>query len=284
MSEIPAMPSAVRFSHEAMNTTFDLRIPGEMQSHLRDVAKVCFETLDLLEQDLSRFIEGSDVSRINRMQAGEQLYVSQDTHTCLLQALELHQQTAGLFDVTLGARIEHLKSKHDGTPPAICGSLIIAPDQPLVQCDAPGREIDLGGIGKGYALDRLRQVLIEWEIESALLSAGGSTQLAHGPLAWPVALSGDRESIKIALQEQALSASGIGIQGSHIVHPDDDHEDGLGLSFTRVWLTDTTAASADAWSTAVMLMTGAQLSEFALARPNAIHVEDAHGIRPWYGL
>jgi len=274
------MPKAVRFSHEAMNTTFDLRIPGEANPHLRAVAKICFETLDLLESQLSRFIEGSDVSRINHMKAGEQLFVSEDCHACLIQALELHQMTGGLFDVTLGTRIEHIKSSHEGSPPDICGSLTIAPDRPFIQCDAPGREIDLGGIGKGYALDRLKDVLIEWDIESALISAGGSTQLAHGPLPWPVALTGDAASTTISLEGEALSASGIGIQGSHIVHPDDE-QPADSCDFKRVWLTDSLAASADAWSTAVMLMTQSQIEELAQSRPGALFVEDADGIRAW---
>lgn len=189
--------------------------------------------------------------------------------------------TGGLFDVTLGTRIEHLKSDLDGSPPAICGSLIIAPDRPFIQCDAPGREIDLGGIGKGYALDHLKQILIDWEIESALISAGGSTQLAHGPQPWPIDLAGDRNSLRIELSNQALSASGIGIQGSHIVHPDGVDTPEYSTTFKRVWLTDPCAASADAWSTAVMLMTPEQLTELAEQRPDSIVVEDSQGVRPW---
>lgn len=275
------MPKTVKFAHEAMKTTFHLRMPEGDPKHLRSVAQLCFEALDRLESQLSRFVDGSDVSRINHLQAGESLFISEDTHACLIEALRLYQETGGLFDITLGSRIEHVKEGREGEPPPILGSLTVAPDRPLIVCESPGRQLDLGGIGKGFALDRLREILIDWEIESALISAGGSTQLAHGPLIWPLELAGDRGAVEIELRGEALSASGTGIQGSHIVHPDANRDPGEGLSYTRVWLTAPTAAEADAWSTAVMLMTDEQIRELGDDRPDDLYVEDEKGIRRW---
>lgn len=284
MSEIPPMPDCVHFTHEAMNTTYHLRFPKGDPRHLQNVSLICFETLDLLESQLSRFVETSDVARINEMKAGEQLFISEACYDCLRQSLEMHQLTGGLFDITLGAQIEHLKSGAEGTAPDILGSLSVAPDRPLVECQTPGRQIDFGGIGKGFALDRLRTILIEWEVESALISAGASTQLAHGPIAWPVSLTGARDSITIPLEQTALSASGVGIQGSHIVHPDGEHRPADSLPYDRVWLIDPSAAAADAWSTAVMLMTPSQLRELGDDAPDSLYVEDKQGIRAWSSL
>lgn len=284
MSEIPPLPESVHFTHEAMNTTYHLRFPEEDSKHLSDVAHVCFEELDRLESKLSRFVDDSDVSRINEMKAGDSLFLSEPCYDCLRQALELHQQTGGLFDITLGAQIEHLKSGSEGAAPPIEGCLSVAPDRPLVECQTPGRQIDFGGIGKGFALDRLQKILVEWEIESALISAGASTQLAHGPTPWPVQLAGDHDSVTVRLQRSALSASGIGIQGSHIVHPDGDQRPGDALPYTRVWLIDSTAAAADAWSTAVMLMTPEQIGQLGDEQPDGLYIEDDKGIRPWSQL
>ena len=64
---------------------------------------------------------------------------------------------------------------------------------PAITCEEPGREIDLGGIGKGFALDQLKQLLTEWDADDALLAAGASSLLAFGPSAWPVDLTGERE-------------------------------------------------------------------------------------------
>lgn len=256
------MPDAHLFSHEAMKTVFTVRIITESEEMARGMARECFDAIDLLESKLSRFAEGSDVQRINTMQAGETLYVSDDCYGCLRQAMDLFMQTGGLFDVTLGTRIQHRKDEGAGPMPEPAGTLIIHPDAAAVTCEVPGREIDLGGIGKGYALDRLRELLIDWGAVGGLVASGASTLLTFGPEAWPIDLEGDGEALRIGLHERALSASGTGIQGSHIVHPDLAEHDYLAR---RMWIMSPTAAIADGWSTAAMLMSpddmGAALAE-----------------------
>jgi thiamine biosynthesis lipoprotein len=158
-----------------------------------------------------------------------------------------------LFDITLGKRIEHRKSGNEGPPPAITGSLIIHPDVPAVTCVEPGRELDLGGIGKGYALDRIKRLLMDWEVDDALLAAGASSLLAFGPTDWPVDLAGACESHRIALFNQALSVSGTGIQGGHIIHPGGE-QDMPATACTRIWTLAPTAALAEIWSTALTLV------------------------------
>jgi thiamine biosynthesis lipoprotein len=247
------MPAAHAFTHEAMNTVFQLRICEPDPSAARDMARECFEHLDLLESRLSRFIDGSDVAQINRMQAGETLYISEPTHLCLLAALDAYARTGGLFDITLGSRIAHRKSDVEGDLPPLVGRLTIHPDVAAVSCEEPGREIDLGGIGKGFALDQLNALLIDRGVEGALLSAGASSLLAFGPEAWPVDLTGESGSLRLSLANQALSASGTGIQGSHILHP--AGEEAMPLKpCKRIWAVSSTAVLAEIWSTALMLV------------------------------
>lgn len=261
MSDSIPLPASRLFAHEAMHTTFQLRICESDEALAQDMARECFEHLDLLESQLSRFMESSDVSRINHMAAGETLYISEPCHQCLLTALDAHARTGGLFDITLGSRIEHRKSGASGPLPPLAGELVIHPDVAAVTCESPGREIDLGGIGKGFALDRLQQILADWGAEGGLLAAGASSLLAFGPQAWPVDLTGSGESIRISLRGAALSASGTGIQGSHIVHPGGD----AALPTTpceRTWVTTSTAALAEIWSTALMLLEPAEMRNF----------------------
>ncbi len=246
-------PPAHLFTHEAMNTTFSLRICEPSQAVAAGMARECFEQLDFLESRLSRFIEGSDISRINALHAGETLYLSESTHQCLLAALDACARTGGLFDITLGSRIAHQKSGDSGAIPALAGRLTIHPDVAAVTCESPGREFDLGGIGKGFALDQLRRLLVDWGADGGLLAAGASSLLAFGPHAWPVDLTGDSESLRIALANQSLSASGSGIQGSHIVHPEGPQAMPASPC-RRVWVTAPTAALAEIWSTALMLI------------------------------
>jgi len=261
MKDPVPVPDARCFTHEAMNTTFCLRIRGMGEETAQGMARECFDQLDALEARLSRFIEGSDVSRINRMSAGETLYLSESCHQCLLLALDAYSSTGGLFDITLGRHIEHRKSGGCGPAPPLAGRLTIHPDISAITCDEPGREIDLGGIGKGFALDQLKQILAEWGADDFLLAAGASSLLAFGPHAWPVDLTGDRDSTRVHLANQALSASGTGIQGSHIVHP--AGADAMpAIPCSRVWVTAPTAVLAEIWSTALMLMSPEEIPDF----------------------
>ena len=236
------------FHHEAMNTTFHLRLPEGLRG-ATDMAIECFEELDRLEGKLSRYREDSDISRINSLAAGETVFICEETHRCLLLAFDLHERTGGLFDVTLGRAIRHRKDAESGPPPETIGSLMIHPDEPAVTCIEPGRELDLGGIGKGFALDHLRAILATWDAPEGLLSAGASTHLGFGDRDWSIELAATRGSHSVPLRNASLSSSGTAIQGSHIVHPDPDAP----LADGRAWILARSGAASDAWSTALLL-------------------------------
>ncbi len=255
------LPECRLFTHEAMRTTFSLRLAGMAAGEAAGVARECFELVDLLESRLSRFREGSDVWRINRMEAGETLYLSDACHRCLLLALDAHARSGGLFDAALGAAIEHRKEGRPGPPPPPAGRLVIHPDVPAVTCAEPGRQLDLGGIGKGFALDEVHGLLADWGAGSALLGAGASTLLAIGGDTWPVELAGGHDTRRIGLAGRALSASGTGVQGEHVVDPRGEGEPGAG--WRRVWLVAASAGLADALSTAALLMDAGELARFA---------------------
>ena len=264
-----------KFDHHAMKTTFILRIVSDDAKLAQDVAHTAIVLLDEIEMTLSRYIEGSDVFRINHMETGQKLFISQTCYDCLRLAAEAHEHTGGLFDITLGTLIEHQKNKAAGSVPSLSGTLSIDPDRPAITCVTAGREIDLGGIGKGYALDQLKTLLEDWGIESALLCAGASTQLAFGSATWPIELSGDHHQQTIKLNNQALSASGISIQGSHIVSPHKCRAPNY--HFKRAWILQPNAALADAWSTALMLIDVEQLRTFE-APQDTLYFETSSGI------
>lgn len=266
-----------RFDHEAMNTVFSIRTPHQDRARASDAALACFERLDNLEDALSRYRDGSDVCQINAMRAGESLLIREDTHRCLLQAFDAHRETGGLFDITLGRQIEHLKTQAEGPPPPCGGQLSLSPDRPVVQCLEPGRSIDLGGIGKGYALERMGEVLREWAIESALLCSGASTMLAIGQDAWPIELTGVHETRRLTLKRASLSASGTAVQGVHLVHPAGPHH--VGEPRRHTWIESIDAALADAYSTAAALMNEADLRRFAenAAAVNRVVLEQGDG-------
>ena len=272
------IPDAHTFTHDAMNTTFSMRFRGIEAALAGSLARECCEMLELLEFRLSRFMEGGDIYRINRLQAGETLYVSESCHQCLLEALDAYQRTGGLFDITLGTRIAHRKAGETGPEAPLAGRLVIHPDVAAITCQEPGRELDLGGIAKGFALDQLQRLLDEWEVPDFLLTAGASSLLARGPTAWPVELTGEREAIRVYLTNMALSASGTTIQGEHIVHPGGAEAMPAHPS-RRVWVTASTATLAEIWSTAMMLVAPDEIRELSASDDfiTAAYAEAADG-------
>lgn len=248
------------FEHKAMKTTFKLRLQHPDKKQANNAALCAIEVIDEVENKLSRYMEGSDVWQINHMEAGQTLFLSDLCYECLCLSLEACAETSGLFDITLGRLIEHQKRNEEGPLPVLAGQLAMVPDKPAIHCNEPGREIDLGGVGKGFALDQAKKVVREWDIESGIISAGASTHLAFGKQPWTIGLSGKNETREISIKEQALSASGTGIQNEHIISPTGNRE---AYRHPRVWVVHASAAWADIWSTAAMLMHGDELKAHA---------------------
>ncbi len=203
------------FDVEGMNTVFSIRMHYLNRAGALKLAGSCFRQLEELEAELSRYRHDSEVSRINALAEGESMLLADVTYRCLQRSVEATIATAGLFDVTLGSRT---RPGDVAAPPE--GKLALSPDRPQIVCEKAGRQVDLGGIGKGFALDEMAVTLLDLGVNSALLSCGASTHLAVGNQKWPFDLRGDGESMRIEISGRALSASGTGIQGAHVVHPD----------------------------------------------------------------
>ncbi len=138
-----------------------------------------------------------------------------------------------------------------------------------VRLEVPGTalDLDLGAIGKGYALEKAGRIFSDWEIENFLVSAGGSTVLARGAKLWPVAVGGGFDFFrpgKISLNDRALSGSGHEVKGEHIFDP----RRRAGRSrHLAVWVLHPSAALADGLSTAFMVMSLDEIRHFAQKHP-----------------
>ena len=201
-----------RFSHEAMATVFEIHCDHADARYAGQAAVEAFALVDRLEQQLSRFVGNSDVSRVNALAAGEATRVSPWTLECLEIALRMHEVTGGAFDVSLGSGLEGLE---------------LDPEEFAVRAGADGIRVDLGGIGKGYAVDRVAELLEEWGIPRALVHGGFSSVRALDAPAdadgWALALRapgpGDTPVLaRLSAVQRSLSASGTQ-KGAHIRDP-----------------------------------------------------------------
>ena len=210
--EAGPVPGAHRFGHEAMATLFEIQCVHPDAAYARQAAQAAFDLVDRLEQEQSRFVANSDVSRINQLSAGQGTRVSPSTMECLLIARRMYDLTGRAFDVSLGSGLL---------------GLALVPDEFVVEARADGLRLDLGGIGKGYAVDRVAELLEEWGIPHALVHGGFSSVVAlEAPPerdGWPLTLSSpwreDHEVLaRVAARHLAFSASGTR-KGGHVRDP-----------------------------------------------------------------
>jgi FAD:protein FMN transferase len=264
------VPGVHRFSHAAMATLFEIRCVHADARYAAQAAQAAFDLVDRLEQEQSRFIANSDVARINALCAGQGTMVSPTTFECLEIARRMHEQTGGAFDVSIGTGLDRLELVAEGF---------------LVRALADGVRLDLGGIGKGYAVDRVAELLEEWEIPRALVHGGFSSVLALEPppeaLGWPLSLSAPdpgegRVLARISARQKALSASGTR-KGDHIVDP----RTGRPVRDRAVWVAvggrqegdaGSAAAVAEALSTAFMVLSPEEIAD---------HCRKVPGVEAW---
>jgi thiamine biosynthesis lipoprotein len=235
----PAEPALtlLRFGRRAMATSFEIAMPlGTRDAHA--AAADGLELIDRLEAQLTVYREDSDVSRINRHAADGAMPVESLLFELLQRAERIHAETDGAYDIAIGALIKTWGFfRRQGRVPAdaeraaalahsgMCHVLLDS-EQRRVRFATRGVEINLGSIGKGYALDHVVQRLrTEWNIPAGLVHGGTSSVAGFGSPAapargWTVGL-GHPGNLKrrlgvVWLRDRALGTSSATFQ--HLIH------------------------------------------------------------------
>ena len=267
-----------RFAHRAMGCIFEILIVADREDRARDAAEAAFEELDRLEKLLSRFDAYSDVARINAAGAGESLLVDVETLECLALARRMWSQTNGAFDVTAG-------TPENARADVSMRDIEIDPEAFTVQKRDARVHVDLGGIGKGLALDRMAEMLKEWGIATALLHGGSSTVLAVGSAAgqgWRVALrdpfEADAEPLGwVQLADRAFSGSST----AHAEHITDPRTGRAVAGGRAAWAVADSAARADALTTALCVMEFAEARRYAQQHQRASLIVASYSEGQW---
>lgn len=256
-----------------MGTVVDVRAYGEEDTQLEKAVAAAFDEMSRVEQLFSSHIAESEISRLSA--ATESLSLSPEVIDLLQMGQKISSDTSGAFNLCLGAlkdlwQIEgekpHIPSdqelsavlKKTGT-----GALTIVGDK-VIKSRADIK-IDLGGIAKGYAVDRAVSVLRQAGVTSATVNAGGDIALLGDKQGrpWRIGIQHPRQTndllVTLQLKDQAVVTSGDyeryferdGIRYHHIFDPATGQPARQCQSVTVV---AATAASADALATAAFVM------------------------------
>jgi thiamine biosynthesis lipoprotein len=291
---------AVHVSRQVMACEFEVVLNAGQYDGETEAALEALDLVERLEDELSYFRRASQVSLINQTAAEASTEVEPWLFELLRLAATLHEETDGAFDITATPLWKAWGfSRRQGRIPSdeelaaasrnVGGHLVELDERALtVRFRCPGVELNLGSIGKGYALDRIGEMLQAQGIEDYLLHGGNSSVLARGSRMEPVS-SGDaptegwrvavvhpmrpsKRLAEIRLRDSALGTSGSGSQFfrhrgrryGHVLDPRTGRPAEGVLSATVI---APTAAKADALATAFYVMGMEKAFAYCAGRP-----------------
>jgi thiamine biosynthesis lipoprotein len=263
-----------------MATTFEVLVPFGTPSGV-EAAEDALDEIDRLEDQLTVFRETSEVSRLNSRAPGENVPVEEGLFQLLSLAARLTRDTDGAFDISVGALIKAwgFYRRRGALPtPAERSEALARTGMRYVALDPagrsvcyrrPGLEINLGSIGKGYALDRVTELLrAKWGLTSVLVHGGRSSVYGLGTppgdsRGWPVRLrhpwQPERSLAVVRLRDRALGTSAATFQhleynGRKLGHILDPRSGWPAEGMASATAVAATAAEADGLATAFYIL------------------------------
>lgn len=245
----PASPALVRYeaSRMSMACAYAIVAYGEDPEALARIVESAFDEVDRIDGLMSHYKPDSPLSRLNREAAAGPVAVEPELFDFIAESLRYSHDSDGAFDVTVGPLMKAWGFFRGGgripsdaelaAARARVGyrHVVLNARERTIQFDQPGMELDLGGIAKGYAVDRVVARLRAARVPAALVSAGGSTIYGlgapPGDQAWSVEVQdpvdAGKVALRVSLKDRALSVSGSaekffekdGVRYSHIMDP-----------------------------------------------------------------
>jgi thiamine biosynthesis lipoprotein len=304
----------LRFQRRAMATIFEVALPAGHSPAPWEAAEAALDAIDSLEAQLTVYREDSEVSRINATAATEAIEVESRLFDLLVRCVQWGLASGGAFDIACGAlikawgfyrRMGRVPSAEERIHAMQCSGLrhlVLDPERRLIRFRRQGLELNLGSVGKGYALDQAGECLRrDWGITQALLHGGGSSILALGTSpacerGWPIRLRHPHDPHchlgTVYLRDAALGVSATTFQyfeyrGQRLGHVLDPRCGWPARGVACATAIAPTAAQADALSTAAFVLGPAGAERLTRLYPEVTLVvlpENASGQDPHHPL
>jgi FAD:protein FMN transferase len=225
----PGSLQRVELSDEAMGSTFTVVLYGHDPTQLEKAADAAFDEVHRLDRLLSNYKPDSEWSEVNRAAGVRRVKLSAELFQLLSDCMAYSRQSDGAFDITVGPLMTvwgFYKGEGALPRPSDVTDALTRVGHRHVRLDAaartihfdrPGVELDPGGIGKGYAVDRMVKILTRTGVRIALVSASGSSIYGVGappdePAGWRITIRAPDDPhasvAEVFLKDMSLSTSG----------------------------------------------------------------------------
>ena len=231
---VPARPTAkaetlrLESSVVAMGSAYSVVVYGEDRTRMEEAVDAAFAEVQRLDQMLSNYKRESELSEINRNAGEKPVVVTQEMFDLLAACVEYSRESEGAFDITVGplmkvwgfykgtGRLPHRAEIMGAMERVGFRNIELDAAHGTVRLAKEGAELDPGGIGKGYAVDKMVDVLKQYGIQTALVSASGSSIYGlgapPGEKGWKVEIrdpKNERKNVaEVYLKDESMSTSG----------------------------------------------------------------------------
>ena len=285
LSSVGAAPGKLTYSDKAMGTSVSVWFWTDREADAAKAAEAMFVEIKRLDKEMTTWLPDSDLSKINAAAGDKPVKVSDETIAVIARALDVSKRSGGVFDITVQAfhGLWKFDEDMDGTLPdqadvkkrlALIGwkDVVLDKAKSTVFLKRKGMAITLGGIAKGYAVDKCVALLKARGFTDFMVQAGGDMYVAgsKGKDPWVVGIRDPRGSkdsmFAIApIKDHSFSTSGDyergfvkdGVRYHHILDPRTGEPAHASRSVT---IRAKDAFTADAWSK-VMFIDGVELGE-----------------------
>jgi len=243
LAMLPARAEWYSDAQQKMGTRVEIQLWADSEAAARPLLTAGMAEFDRIESWMSTYRPDSEISRVNRLAAGEAVVVSAELFGIVQRSLEVSALSGGAFDITFDS-VGQLYDFRAGVRPdaaALSKNLpaidyrhvLLDPRASTIRFTRQGTRINLGGIGKGYSCEVVAAMLRKAGVRSGRVNAGGDTRLIGDRQGepWVVGIrdpdAADRWVTRLALDNEAISTAGDyerffddqGVRYHHIINP-----------------------------------------------------------------